>query len=362
VGGSNHKVSVMKLTLWRDDAVLLHPAAAAAQRHDTRTRLFLRVEHEGVSGFGEVDPQPLSLNGDPGMSEVIQELDGVVLLQIQGAFEREGGLPSWTRIARFAGSRPGSSPAVCLVEMAFLDRELRSQARSVLSLWPKTFDTPVQSTVSLVGGDDQWVVDPAVARVRVKTAPGVLGSSAMRRLASLDHPVLLDFNCSASSDADVIDQLAQIGDSAQVVAVEQPFAPGNVVDHARLAEQIDVALSMDEGVRSVRDLEQIARYSAASMVCVKPARVGGYANARTMIIRAKQLGLAPYLGGFFESPFARRVNRLLAEHAIVEPSDIEIVRTLGGPPLDQVEAVPGGFEVAPSVQLLETATLIASFG
>jgi L-alanine-DL-glutamate epimerase-like enolase superfamily enzyme len=351
----------MKMTLWRDEAVVLHPVTAAAQRHDARTRLFLRVEHGGVMGFGEIDPQPFSLNGDPGFSEVVQELDGVVLLQVQGAFEREGGLPSWTRIARFAGSRPGSSPAVCLVEMALLDRELRAQGRSILSLWPAVFDTPVQSTVSLLD-DEEWVVDPGVARLRVKTSPGAISAFAMKRLAALRVPVLLDFNCSATSDADVIGQLAQIGDAADVAGVEQPFAPGNVVDHARLAEQIAVPLSIDEGIRNVRDLEQVVRYSAASIVCVKPARVGGYANARTIIARSKELGLRPYLGGFFESPFARRVNRLFAQHSISEPSDIGLVETMEGAVQRQLESVPGGFETVPSKDFLDSVTLIASFG
>ena len=350
----------MRMTLWRDDATILHPVSAAAQRHETRTRLFLRVEHDGVSGFGEIDPQPFSLNGDPGLSEVVQELDGVLLVQVRAAFEREGGIPSWTRMARFAGSRPASSPAVCLVEMAMLDRELRAQQRSIISLWEHHYETPVQSTVSLLE-HDEWSVAPDAARLRVKTSPGLVSESALERLRGLRLPVLLDFNCSATSDTEVIEQLAQFGDSVLVDAVEQPFAAGNVVEHARLAEQIMVPLSLDEGVRTTRDLEQIACYQAARIVCIKPARVGGYANARSMIARSKELGMRPYVGGFFESPFARRVNRLLAEHSTSEPGDIGDVETLDASP-DRLERVEGGFEVAPSAQTLERSTLIATFG
>jgi len=80
-------------------------------------------------------------------------------------------------------------------------------------------------------------------------------------------------------------------------AVEQPYAPGNVIDHATLAEQLSVPLSLDEGVRSPRDLEQIVRYSAAKIVCLKPPRVGGLANTRTMAQRAAALGLEPYVAG-----------------------------------------------------------------
>jgi L-alanine-DL-glutamate epimerase-like enolase superfamily enzyme len=58
------------------------------------------------------------------------------------------------------------------------------------------------------------------------------------------------------------------------------------------------------------------------MVCVKPARVGGLANARAVIARAKELELRVYLGGFFESPYARSVNRALADSCVLEPSDV----------------------------------------
>jgi L-alanine-DL-glutamate epimerase-like enolase superfamily enzyme len=323
--------------------------------------LFLRVEHDGVSGMGEIDPQPFSLNGDPSVAEVVQELETVVLAQIQRAFAREGELASWTRIARFAGSRASSPPAVSLVEMAFLDRELRSEGRSIRSLWPKSFETPVQATVSTLD-DAEWIVDDEVARVRVKTAPGVLGAGTLARLGELRVPVLLDFNCSATCDADVLEQLDQIGGLVRVDAVEQPFAPGNVVDHARLAEQIDVALSMDEGVRTVRDVEQIVRYRAASLICVKPSRVGGFANARTIVARARELGLEPYLGGFFESPFARQANRMFAEHAIAQPSDIGAIETAAGRPSGGFVHVVGGFEIAPTSHFLEKATLVASIG
>ena len=46
----------------------------ASERHDERTRLFLRLEHDGVRWYGEVAPQPLALNGDPGVDDVLDAL------------------------------------------------------------------------------------------------------------------------------------------------------------------------------------------------------------------------------------------------------------------------------------------------
>ena len=348
----------MELTLRREDVVLRHPVHAAHQRHDERIRLYLQLEHDGVVGYGEIAPQPFALHGDPGVSEVVHELVGSVLTQLQSALEREGSLPSWTRMARFAGSRASSSPAVTLVEMALLDRELRAQGRWIENLWPRRYDTPVQATASLLDDETEWSIEPEVVRLRVKTAPGALSEAARARLSALEIPVLVDFNCSATGLEQVSTQLESIRECANVVAVEQPFAAGNVVEHARLAAQIDVPVSLDEGVRSLRDLDQIIRYGAATMVCVKPARVGGYANARTVIERAREMGLVPYVGGFFESPFARHVNAVLCGHLVQEPSDIGRVASGAFEPLDQVA---GGFGCAPGAATFKRTVIVASF-
>jgi L-alanine-DL-glutamate epimerase-like enolase superfamily enzyme len=122
-----------------------------------------------------------------------------------------------------------------------------------------------------------------------------------------------------------------------------------------------VPISLDEGVRSPRDLEQIARYSAASIVCLKPARIGGLANTKAMAQRAVSLGLEPYIGGFFESPYARRVHRLLANNCIAQPSDVADVAVQRDRQFDELERVAGGFEVEPSGELLAGARVIATW-
>jgi O-succinylbenzoate synthase len=149
-----------------------------------------------------------------------------------------------------------------------------------------------------------------------------------------------------------------VRDVVDVIGVEQPYAVGNVVDTARLAERLDVAMSVDEGVRSVRDVGQLVRYRAAEIICVKPARVGGLANARTIIIEAREAGLRPYLGGFFESPYARQVHRFLAQGCVDQPSDLGPVDVVAEGYSREVDPVAGGFGVAPSAEMLEHGTVL----
>jgi len=347
----------MKVTLYRQDVVLERPVRASKQDHEGRSRLFVRLEHEGAFGYGEVAPQPERLNGDPSVDDVLDATHDL-LARLSDVVTREGALPSWSRVARLAASTPAANAAAALFEMAVLDRELRSASRSVEELWAPRFSTPRQATFSLLDDETDWRVGDPVARVRAKIAPGPLSERALERLARLSVPVLVDYNCSASDDDDVLRQVDQIRDVATISAVEQPYGVGNLADHARLARRLDVALSLDEGVRSLRDLTQIVSYQAATMICVKPARVGGLANARTLFARADELGLDAYLGGFFESPFARRVHQLLANSCVRQPSDLGDVALDDDADLEVVELATS-FGVEPSPAMLERAARIS---
>lgn len=346
----------MNVTLFRQVVALERPLRASLETHDERTRLYLRVEHEGCVGFGEVSPQPRALNGDPGVQDVLSALR-TALHRLELVSARDGELPQWSRVARLGAETPRDNVAYALIEMALLDRELRRDARPITDLWTPRGVTPLQQTFSLLD-DESWEVSDDAARVRVKCAPGALGATAHRRLREVRVPVVLDFNCSATRDDEVLEVVRAVSDVATIDAVEQPFAVGNVVDHARLARRLGVDLSLDEGVRSRRDLVQIVRYKAATMVCVKPARVGGLANARTLIQRAHELGLRVYLGGFFESPYARRVNRALANSCVHEPSDLAEVRVS----VDEEPAVTSSsFGVEPSILVLQASDSLTVF-
>ena len=342
--------------MYRQHVKLARPIRAAAQEHRTRERLFLRLEHEGNVGYGEVAPQPQSLHGDPSGYEVVEAVRRAIT-KLSEVVSREGGMPPWNHVARLSAATSASNAAAALLEMAVLDRELRAAPCTIEALWPESYDTPRQVTFSLLGDEPEWSVEPGVERVRIKTAPGQLNRRTLERLSRLDVPILLDFNCSASVDNDVLHQVEQVSDVATIAAVEQPYDVGDIADHARLASRLEVPLSLDEGVRTLRDLSQIAKNAAAEVVCVKPARVGGLANARTMFAKADELGLRAYLGGFFESPYARRVHRALAHYCVSEPSDLDDVAVLDGS--HEVDAIDVSAGLEPSAAMLAEAEVLS---
>ncbi len=331
----------MRARVYRTEVALRDAVAGGAQTHASRPRLYLELELDGVRGFGEVAPQPRPLNGDPGLDEVVTATS-LALTRVREWIARDGAAP-WWRVGAVVDGTPASRAAAALVEMALLDRELRASDRSLVELWPARYEVRPTATVSLLSGEP-WRVATGVARVRAKCAPGPLAPEATERLEALGVPVLLDYNATALGAEDVLARVAEVACRARVVAVEQPFAPGNLIETARLAARLDefgVAVSLDEGVRTAGDLRAIARYGAARLVCVKPPRVAGLAQTLSLVARAHELELTPYLGGFFESPYARTFHRTLVAHAFDEPSDVGEVAVAGPSEVDRVEGSVG---------------------
>ncbi len=345
---SNRKVVDVHLDVYQRTNSLASPLQASHQRHASRTHLYVRFFHDGTTGWGEVSPQPSALNGDASFDEVRSELLHQLIPLVHSVIRNEGNVPHWSRIARFTNAFAASRMATTLVEMALLDWWLRRDEESIVTLWPPVFDTPALQTMSALEG--RPLLDDSPSHIRLKVDARPLSDHMVKSLA-LAGDVLLDYNCCSPSRDEIAHHLAQLAFVTRVRAIEQPFEAGNVVDHALLRAAIDAPVSIDEGVRNRRDIDQIVQYGAADIVCIKPARVGGYSVARTMFDYATGKGLRPYLGGFFESPLARGANRALAQHLVREPSDVA-PPTLLNP--GQWVSDDLGFGLTPGDELLST--------
>jgi len=90
-----------------------------------------------------------------------------------------------------------------------------------------------------------------------------------------------------------------------VAHVEQPFGASNLVDHATFRSQSPLRVCLDEGLSSLVAAKQIVKYGAADAICVKPGRVGGIIAAVEVLRLAEANGIDAFVGGFFETGFAR---------------------------------------------------------
>jgi o-succinylbenzoate synthase len=69
---------------------------------------------------------------------------------------------------------------------------------------------------------------------------------------------------------------------------------------------------LDESLSSLRRLTDALRYGACEVACIKPARFGGLLGARRAQQVCAEAGVPAFVGGFFETGFARLANVALA--------------------------------------------------
>lgn len=315
---------------------------AAGGTHASRTSLFLRLHCDGVVGWGEC-AAAMRAGMDATPDEVAAALTERVLPRaMQAAGARGTALPAPHTVVAAAARRPADVAAAALVEMAIVDLELRREGSSLCTRLGVR-DATV-GFAGVVGIDEPAAARDRAARlvalgatrIRVKVAPRS-GTAAIRTVLDEVHvPVAADANGSFDPvvDTSALDELLEL----PLAWVEQPFSAADLASHAALAARAPMSICLDESVRSVRSVRDIARYEAGAIVCVKPVRVGGIARTLEVRREAARLGLRSYVGGYFEAGLARAVLGAIAA-AQPEAVDGDVVA-----PCTYLEIDPCGLE------------------
>ena len=217
----------------------------------------------------------------------------------------------------------GHQMAKAALECAALDAGLRAEGRSLASFLGATRPVvPTGIALGLAPGVDDLV--DAVLRwhgqghraFKIKVRPGwdVEPLRAIRTEVGDEVALLADANGSYRSDS--VEHLATLGRLADgaigLVALEQPFAPDDLVGHARLARRIDVPVCLDESIGSLAQLDSALALDACGAVSLKAGRVGGLVEARRIHQRCRDAGVALRCGGMLETGLGRALNLAVA--------------------------------------------------
>lgn len=148
-------------------------------------------------------------------------------------------------------------------------------------------------------------------RVKVKIGPGrdVGPLGAIREHLGSDVDLLADAN-GAYGPGD-IPHLREL-DAFELVLLEQPFPPADLLSHARLREALRTPVCLDESLESLSDVETALALGACDVVNLKPGRVGGLAEARRIHDLCRDRGIPLWCGGMLESGVGRAHNLALA--------------------------------------------------
>ncbi len=321
--GDPSALTLTGVELVRVDIPFRAGVGTAAGVHRLRPLLFVRVVADEGEGWGECAALADGTSVDPPLAAVEQVAAESAVPRLQRATAARGGrLPSGPAVPRLFGSSPVDRVLAAVFEMAVADTELRVQGRSLaqsLETGSGFESMPVGAVVGIPPGHDAGIlreeVDRAVAagaaRVRLKIEPGwELEPVRIVRAAHPDLALQVDANGSYGAE-DAVELLSPLADF-DVICVEQPLPPADLVAHALLARRLRVPICLDESLSSPLRVRDALRNGSCAIACLKPGRLGGVRATRTAHAECAAAGVPVFVGGFFEAGLGRAANLALA--------------------------------------------------
>ena len=317
----------MRRSLLRLSIPFRQPFATSQGVVAARDLLLLRVEEDGLVGYGEAAP--------------FEPYDGVPLERVAealaGELDGNGDAPPQARAAE---------------EMARLDLAARRAGRSIGE--PGAEAIAVNRT--LPAGPPEEVAAAALQGARAgyscfKLKVGLPDDAervaAVRRAIGPWPALRIDAN-GAWSVAEAVECLSELA-AHDIELVEQPCATLAELAEVRRANR-GVPIAADESVASPADVEAAARAEACDAVNVKLAASGGFTAARETVRAAAAHGLEPFLSSTFDGPWGIAAALQLAASedislacglATLELFDAELADALPRPAVGLL-AVPEG--------------------
>ena len=341
---------------------LLRPYRSGTTAITQRRILLARLVGDGFEGWGECAPVP-------GYSrETLEECRS----WLHAAAARLTGRPP---------SEPSLAPAsaVFAIEAAIADLAAR---RAGSPLWRHLGGSRERVEIGAVIGLDTATSDLAAEaeslaadgyrRIKLKMTPreGRARVTEVRR-ALPDHELAVD----ANGTFDPSDALAPAFlDEFGLSFIEQPFPVDAIGAHVSLATAIATPICLDESITGVESGIKALEMEAASVLNIKPARVGGLQAAVAIHDAAAQRGAALWCGGMLESGIGKAASLAVASlpgmslPADLPPSRRHYREDLIQPPWemhDGVIALPSGAGLGahPDRAMIERHTIsVSRFG
>jgi o-succinylbenzoate synthase len=169
---------------------------------------------------------------------------------------------------------------------------------------------PTTESVAELLDEVAGYIEAGYRRIKLKIEPGwdVAPIAAVRERWP-DIPLQTDANQAYErSDADHLASLDEFG----LLLHEQPLQEEDWYGHVLLSQACRTPICLDESIQSVACADSAIHFGAASIINVKPGRVGGYLTAKEIHDLCLSRGVPVWCGGMLETGIGRAANLALA--------------------------------------------------
>ena len=291
---------------------LVRPFETSFGRTDARIVPLVRMEADGVEGWGEIvaDQQPLFSAETIGTARHVLA-DAFIPALLKHALASAADVASVLR--RFKGHQMAKAG----LELAFMDLAARTRGVSIRDLIGGTRDR-VPVGVSLgIERDVPTLVDQVLAhvaqgyqRIKLKIKPGWdLDVVRAVREAYPDGLLSVDANTAYTlADTAHLERL----DEYRLLMIEQPLAHDDLLDHQVLQRALQTPICLDESIVHARAAAHALALGSCRLINIKIGRVGGYTEALGIHDVCQAHGAPVWCGGMLECGIGRAHNLALA--------------------------------------------------
>jgi len=282
--------------------------------YDRDTFLLRLVTSDGAEGWAECAAEP-----DPLYSA--EFLDGAEIVlrdQLVPRLVALGDKLSATLVKSALEPVTGHPMAKHVLETALLDAELKTADMSFGRYLGAVRDrVPAGVSVGIMDSHDELLehvgryLEQGYRRIKLKIEPGWDVEPVRLVREKYGDDLLLQVDANAAYTLADARHLARL-DPFDLLLIEQPLPEDDIRGHASLAQVIRTPICLDESIASARDAATAIALGACSVINVKPARVGGYLEARRIHDVAVANGIPVWCGGMLETGIGRAPNVALA--------------------------------------------------
>lgn len=154
-------------------------------------------------------------------------------------------------------------------------------------------------------------VESGYQRIKIKIKPGKdiqLVEAIRKQFPAITLSV--DANSAYQIETDV--PLLKLLDDYNLLMIEQPLAPGDLVDHSKLQRELRTSICLDESIVCLANARHAHELEACRIINIKLGRVGGYSEAKAIQSFAQDHDLPVWCGGMLEAGIGRAHNIALS--------------------------------------------------
>ena len=288
---------------------LKSPFETSFGRTSSRRVLIVRVfDRSGATGYGECTAKE-----GPFYSHETIDTSWLIIEKFVTSILEGNPIDTADQVAAKLLPIRGNEMAKSAVETAIWDLEAKVKG---IPLWRHLGGTRNEIACGVSIGLQQTIAElldkvalelsRGYQRIKIKIKPGqdIDLVSAIRS----NHPTIR-LSVDANSAYTLEDQnRLKLLDDFKLMMIEQPLSAGDLIDHAKLQQNLETPICLDESIVNRRDARQAISISACRIINIKLGRVGGHSEARVIQEYSLNQQIPVWCGGMLETGIGRAHN------------------------------------------------------